>query len=132
MDAIGERSFWSPPEGATTEQLAEFEAFLNDLADEPWIDAARAVLDVNIVHGDAMSMRTKDVSEEPIVFAEWSYLGKGKFHRRDFLFDSMTQASAFGEEDTLFAELAGHEIFTPVRDHGVLTLREISGGRYAG
>lgn len=27
MEAIGERSFWTPPEGATLEQLAEFEAF---------------------------------------------------------------------------------------------------------
>lgn len=27
MEAIGERSFWTPPEGATPEQLAEFEAF---------------------------------------------------------------------------------------------------------
>ena len=27
MEAIGERSFWSPPEDATPEQLAEFEAF---------------------------------------------------------------------------------------------------------
>ena len=28
MEAIGERSFWSPPEDATPEQLAEFEAYV--------------------------------------------------------------------------------------------------------
>ena len=28
---------------------------------------------------------------EPITFAEWGYLGKGKFQRRDFRFDMLTQ-----------------------------------------
>jgi LmbE family N-acetylglucosaminyl deacetylase len=28
LDALGERSFWSPPENATPEQLAEFEAYV--------------------------------------------------------------------------------------------------------
>ena len=33
---------------------------------------------------------------EPITFAEWGYLGKGKFQRRDFRFDTLTQMSSFG------------------------------------
>ena len=49
---------------------------------------------------------------QPITFAEWGYLGKGKFQRRDFRFDTLTQMSSFGE-DTLFADLGKHEIFTP-------------------
>ena len=52
---------------------------------------------------------------EPITFAEWGYLGKGKFQRRDFRFDTLTQMSSFGE-DTLFADLGKHEIFTPTQD----------------
>ena len=44
--------------------------------------AASYVLSLNLVHGDAMAMRTHD--GEPIRFAEWGYLGKGKFQRRDF------------------------------------------------
>ena len=31
MEAIGERSFWSPPEDATPEQLAEFEAYVEKM-----------------------------------------------------------------------------------------------------
>ena len=43
MEAIGERSFWSPPEDATPEQLAEFEAFASRMLvpDETitsWVD----------------------------------------------------------------------------------------------
>jgi hypothetical protein len=40
------------------------------------------VLSQNLVHGDALTMRTHD--GQPITFAEWGYLGKGKFQRRDF------------------------------------------------
>jgi hypothetical protein len=112
--------------------LAEFQTFLGDLADELWTAAASAVLEANIVHADALTMRTKNLSDGPIMFAEWSYLGKGKFHRRDFLFDSLTQTAAFGETDTLFADLGSHEIFTSVRDHGVLSLEDISGGLHGG
>jgi LmbE family N-acetylglucosaminyl deacetylase len=43
MEAIGERSFWSPPENATPEQLAEAEAFaarmlVPDEAVTAWVD----------------------------------------------------------------------------------------------
>lgn len=90
--------------------------------------AAARVLEINIVHGDALSMQTQAKIPQPISFAEWAYLGKGRFHRRDFRFDTMTQMSSFGEEDTLFGDLGKHEVFTPMKDHGGLTVRDIAGG----
>jgi len=98
-----------------------------DEGDE-WYDAAAGVLAVNVVHGDASAMTTVTVPRQPITFAEWSYLGKGRFHRRDFRFDTMTQMSTFGEEDTLFADLGRHEIFTATRDHGQLTVAQLAEG----
>lgn len=92
--------------------------------DEAYL-SAKAVLDLNVVHGDALTMRTQTVEPEPIVFAEWSYLGKGQFQRRDFRFDALTQMSSFGS-DTLFGNLAKHEIFVPVRDHAPLTIRDLA------
>lgn len=89
--------------------------------------AAARVLAVNIVHGDAIAMTTSTQPPLPITFAEWTYLGKGRFHRRDFRFDTMTKMSSFGEGDTLFADLGNHEIFTPTRDYGQLTVAEIAG-----
>ena len=55
--------------------------------------AASYVLSQNLVHGDALTMRTHD--GQPITFAEWGYLGKGKFQRRDFRLRRLTQSSAF-------------------------------------
>lgn len=85
--------------------------------------AGQAVLEANIVHGDALSMLTQ--SGQAITFAEWAYMGRGKFQRRDFLFDTMTQLSTFTEEGTLFAHLGKHEIFTPSKNYPAMTIKEI-------
>lgn len=86
--------------------------------------AAFYVLSRNLVHGDALTMR--DAGGQAIAFAEWGYLGKGKFQRRDFRFDSLTQMSAFGEEDGLFADLGKHEIFTPLKTWPPMTVSELA------
>lgn len=85
--------------------------------------AATHVLSTNLVHGDALSMRGTD--GQPIHFAEWGYLGKGKFQRRDFQFDVLTGSSAFSAEGSLFADLGKHEIFAPIKTHPPMTVREL-------
>jgi len=55
---------------------------------EDFYRAASYVLSQNLVHGDALTMRTG--GGEAITFAEWGYLGKGKFQRRDFRLDTLT------------------------------------------
>lgn len=91
---------------------------------EDFYRAAAFVLSQNLIHGDALTMRT--TLDQPIVFAEWGYLGKGKFQRRDFRLDVLTQSSAFSKEGTLFAELGMHDIFTPERTYPPLTVRELA------
>ena len=86
--------------------------------------AASYVLSQNLVHGDALTMRTHD--GQPITFAEWGYLGKGKFQRRDFRFDVLTGSSAFSAEGSLFAHLGKHEIFTPTEAYPPMTVRELA------
>jgi len=86
--------------------------------------AASYVLSQNLVHGDALTMRTHD--GQPITFAEWGYLGKGRFQRRDFRLDTLTQSSAFSAEDSLFAHLGKHEIFTPARTYPTATVGELA------
>lgn len=94
--------------------------------DDELYAAALAVVGLNIVHGDALSMQTRERTPRPITFAEWAYLGRGRYQRRDFRFETLTQMSSFGEEDSLFADLGKHEIFTPAKDHGALTVSELA------
>jgi hypothetical protein len=98
--------------------------YLNlDETDELYL-AASYVLSQNLVHGDALTMRTHD--GHPITFAEWGYLGRGKFQRRDFRLDVLTQMATFGGEGSLFAHLGKHEIFTPAREYPPVTVRELA------
>jgi hypothetical protein len=97
--------------------------YLN-LEEEDLYRAASYVLSQNLVHGDALTMRTSD--GQPITFAEWGYLGKGKFQRRDFRLDVLTHRSDFGQEGTLFAHLNGHELFTPTKTYPPMTIRELA------
>ena len=86
--------------------------------------AASYVLVQNLVHGDARTMLTQ--CEQPITFAEWGYLGKGKFQRRDFLLDILTHSSAFSVEDSLWAQVGKHELFMPTKTYPSMTISEIA------
>lgn len=86
--------------------------------------AASFVLAQNLIHGDALTML--DNRKKPITFAEWGYLGKGKFQRRDFRFDVLTHSSAFSAEGSLFAHLGSHEIFTPTKTYPPCTISELA------
>lgn len=104
--------------------LVIFAEYLRLLESDELHGAATFVLGENIVHGDALTMRTHD--GEPITFAEWGYLGKGKFQRRDFRFDVLTGASAFSAEDSLFAHLGKHEIFRPAKTYPAMNVSELA------
>lgn len=101
--------------------------FTEYLKNDPANDVYRAgfyVLSQNLVHGDAMKMRTQD--DQAIIFAEWGYLGKGRYQRRDFRLDSLAQSSNFSSEGSLFAQLGRHEIFTPTKTYPPMTIGELA------
>jgi hypothetical protein len=85
--------------------------------------AAFYVLSQNLVHGDALRMQTAD--GQPLLFAEWGYLGRGKYQRRDFRLQTLTQRSL-----PLLAWKGDHDVFQPVREYPPLTIAELaaSGG----
>lgn len=98
--------------------------YLNIQESDHLYQAASTVLARNLVHGDALTMLNRD--GQPITFAEWGYLGKGKFQRRDFRFDVLTGSSAFSEEGSLFAHLGKHEIFMPTKTYPPMTVSELA------
>lgn len=101
------------------------EVFVRDLSVEPgdpWRRAAERVLAANVVQGDALSMTAADGS--PIIFPEWGYLGKGKFQRRDFRYDNLTERASY--QGTLWDHLEENEIFTPTKSYPPMTAEEIA------
>lgn len=107
-----------------TNLLEILTSYLNVEPNDDLYRSAAYVLSQNIVHGDALTM--KDISDKPITFAEWGYLGKGRFQRRDFRFEVLIGSSAFSAEGSLFAHLGRHEIFQPIKTYSPMTITELS------
>ncbi len=73
--------------------------------------AVRTILARNIIHGDALSLKTVGENPQPIVFSEWSLVNGSLLKRRDFAFhELLAQRSMQGLP--LFSDL-GEEVFIP-------------------
>jgi hypothetical protein len=103
--------------------LQVFIRYLGLEAESVWAKAARNVLAVNIVQGDALNMTSPEGN--PLRFPEWAYLTKGRFQRRDFLFDNLTQRSDVNDANMLWQHLEEHDVFTPVETYQPMAIEEL-------
>jgi hypothetical protein len=102
--------------------LATFATFLKANDGDVWWRAAQRVLALNIIEGDALTLTTHD--DQPIIFPEWGYLGRGKYQRRDFRFDALTQRSSV--QGTLFDAFEEHEVFVPIATFAPMSVDELA------
>ncbi|WP_395821113.1 SAM-dependent DNA methyltransferase [Curtobacterium flaccumfaciens] len=102
---------------------AMFDRFVGSSAGAEWHRAARSVLQVNVVQGDALRMT--DAAGEAISFPEWGYLGRGKYQRRDFRLEDLTQRASASVG--LFEAFEEDEIFKPIKTYPSMTVQEIAG-----
>jgi hypothetical protein len=102
--------------------LEVFTNYLGVDSSSKWYRAAVSVLNTNIIHGDALTLTTPEGA--PIEFPEWGYLGLGKFQRRDFRYDALTQRSSI--HGTLFELFEEHQLFVPTKTHPQMTVEEIA------
>ena len=105
-----------------TNLLALFSDYLAIDSNNQWSRAALSVLDANIVEGNALTLETP--CGGPITMPEWGYLGKGKFQRRDFRFDNLTQRSSI--KGTLFEMLDEIDFFKPHKVYPLMTIEDIA------
>jgi len=62
-------------------------------AKEKCREAVRYILRQNIVHGDALSLKTVGENPQPIVFPQWSLVNGSMLKRRDFAFQELLQST---------------------------------------
>ena len=68
---------------------AAYQAACKNECNEACRDAVRFILQRNILCGDALTLKAADGS--PIVFSEWSMMGRGLVKRRDFRLDVLME-----------------------------------------
>jgi SAM-dependent methyltransferase len=92
---------------------------------DPCRKSVRFLLDRNIIHGDALSLKSVGAHPEPIVFSEWSPVNGSFLKRRDFTFHGLLQHESM-KELPLFSDL-GEDVFipTPIREYPLVHFLKI-------
>jgi len=74
-------------------------------------ESVRYILERNIIHGDALSLKTVGDNPKPIIFSEWSPVNGSMLKRRDFTFHGLLEHASM-KELPLFSDL-GEDVFIP-------------------
>ena len=87
------------------------------------IKSIKFILDKNIVHGDALTLKQVD-SENPVTFSEWAIINS-KLKRRDFTLSDLIAYSPF-EKGTLFSDV-GEEVNIPdpIKEYPLVNYDEV-------
>ena len=89
-------------------------------------ESVRYILERNIIHGDALSLKSVGDNPKPIIFSEWSPVNGSMLKRRDFTFHGLLEHAAI-KELPLFSDL-GEDVFipTPEREYPLTHFLEVA------
>lgn len=118
---------------------AEYAKACKNQVNVAFLNAVHAVIDTNILCGNALSMKLVDAeqndTEDPIIFSEWTLAMGNKVKRRDFRLDELLegqrqQMSLFGASGGLTSEWEFDEelqayIPLPIREFPLMDIYQI-------
>ena len=81
----------------------KYTAKFSTIAKDECRDSVKYILRRNIVHGDALSLKTLD-EKAPIIFSEWSPVNGSMVKRRDFIFSDLIETEETGQHTLFVAE----------------------------
>ena len=92
-----------------------YEKYFKEHANDNLIKSIKFILDKNIIHGDALTLKQVDI-ENPLTFSEWAIIND-KLKRRDFTLADLIAYAPF-EKGTLFSDI-GDEVHipSPIKDY---------------
>ncbi|MDX9974687.1 MAG: N-6 DNA methylase [FCB group bacterium] len=83
-------------------------------------ESVRFILERNIIHGDARSLKTAGENPEPIIFSEWSPVNGNFLNRRDFRFSELLMYAAEPKQMSLIEEPEQLSFFSDLGEQGFL------------
>ncbi|NJL91232.1 MAG: SAM-dependent DNA methyltransferase [Coleofasciculaceae cyanobacterium SM2_1_6] len=103
----------------------QYNQLFADLTKQECQAAVRYILSRNMIHGDALTLKTVGENPQPIIFSEWSPVNGSMIKRRDFAFQELLAHESMMELP-LFAD-TGEDVFipTPVKDFPVVHFLKI-------
>ncbi len=89
-------------------------------------ETVRFLLSKNILHGDALTLKTVTEPVQPIVFAEWSAVNGSLIKRRDFVFEHLVDQASY-RDMPLFSDLDEEAyIPEPIREYPLTHFLELA------
>ena len=89
-----------------------YSRLFNDNINEDLLKTIKFVLDRNIIWGDALTLKKVGLTNDPIIFSEWSIVFGSMVQRRDFKMQSLLENQKI-DGPNLFSDL-GDEAFIPI------------------
>lgn len=100
-----------------------------DTLSDDLLKSVRFVFGRNIIHGDALSLKTVGEHPHPIVFSEWSLVNGSMVKRRDFEFHELLSFAGI-KEKPLFSDLGEEAYFPePVHDYPLTHYLKLADGQ---
>lgn len=92
---------------------------------EECLRGVKYILSLNILWGDALTLKTPDTKANPIIFAEWSAVNGSMIKRRDYTMANLLESQPL-EGPNLFSDL-GDQAFipTPVAEYPLIHFLKI-------
>lgn len=87
--------------------------------------AVKFILRCNILHGDALTLKTVSEPIKPIIFSEWSAVNGNLLKRRDFIYGDLVDRASY-REMPLFSDLDEEAyIPEPIKDYPLIHFLEV-------
>lgn len=103
----------------------QYTSLFKQHAREECRNAIRYILRCNILHGDALTLKTVGDKAQAIVFAEWSAVNGSMIKRRDFVYAHLVDQSSH-RELPLFSDMDEEAyIPEPVKDYPLIHFLEV-------
>lgn len=89
----------------------EYKSLFKGKVRKDYLGSVEFILNRNIIHGDALTLKQIGLADEPIIFSEWSLVYRDQVKRRDFTMINLLDNQPM-DEPNLFSDL-GDEAFIP-------------------
>ena len=107
----------------------QYSALYKSAIKQPCLDSVLYILKRNILHGDALTLKTvgdENTQPKPIVFSEWSAVNGSLIKRRDFVYAHLVDRASH-REMPLFSDLDEEAyIPEPIKDYPLTHFLELN------
>ena len=107
----------------------EYKKLYKDKTNKEYLKSIKFIFNLNIIWGDALTLKTVGEDKKPIVFSEWSLVKNNMIKRRDFTYDNLLKTESLKIPGGLFEDFYDSDpafLPTPIEEYPLIHFLKIS------